>query len=141
MLYAIDVYYRYTWVFPLKDKKGITITNASHQILDDSNCKSNKIWVDKGNKFYNRSVKLWLQDNDIEINSTHSTIKMKAVNVKSSRYIDIENNDKNPKFKVGDHVNISKYKNISAKGYITNWSEEVFVIKKLKNTIFVDIYK
>ena len=82
-----------------------------------------------------------MQDNDIEINSTHSTIKMKAVNVKSSRYIGIENNDKNPKFKVGDHVSISKYKNISAKGYITNWSEEVFVIKKLKNTIFVDIYK
>ena len=44
-------------------------------------------------------------------------------------------NDKDPKFKVGDHVRISKYKNIFAKGYTPNWSEEVFVIKKVKNTV------
>ena len=42
---------------------------------------------------------------------------------------------KNPKFKVGDHVRISKYKNIFAKGYAPNWSEEIFVIKKVKNTV------
>ena len=46
-----------------------------------------------------------------------------------------EVNDNNPKFKVGDHVRISKYKNIFAKGYTPNWSEEVFVIKKTKNTV------
>ena len=46
-----------------------------------------------------------------------------------------EVNDKDPKFKVGDHVRISKYKNIFAKGYTPNWSEEVFVIKKVKNTV------
>ena len=45
-------------------------------------------------------------------------------------------NDKDPEFKVGDHVTISKYKNIFAKGYTPNWSEEVFVIKKVKNTIW-----
>ena len=45
-----------------------------------------------------------------------------------------ENNKEGPKFKVGDHVRVSKYKNIFAKGYITNWSEEDFVIKKVKNT-------
>ena len=59
---------------------------------------------------------------------------MKPVDVKSSTYIDfgIENNEKNPKFQVGDQVRMSKYKNIFAEGYTTNWSEEIFVIKKLK---------
>ena len=63
-------------------------------------------------------------------NTCHSTINMKPVDVKFSTYIDfgIENNDKDPKFKVGDHVRISKYKNIFAKAYVPNWSEEVFVI-------------
>ena len=52
----------------MKDKKGKkAITNAYQQILDDSDHKLNKIWVDKGSEFYNRSVKLWLQDNDIEM--------------------------------------------------------------------------
>ena len=62
---------------------------------------------------------------------------MKSVDVKDNTYIDSmqRSNDKDPKFKVGDHVRISKYKNIFAKGYIPNWSEEVFVIKKVKNTI------
>ena len=58
---------------------------------------------------------------------------MKQVDVKDNTYIDFkrEVNDKDPKFKVGDHVRISKYKNILAKGYTPNWSEEVFVIKKV----------
>ena len=52
-------------------------------------------------------------------------------------YINIgkEVNDKDPKFKVGDHVRISKYKNIFAKGYTPNWSKEMFVIKEIKNTV------
>ena len=62
---------------------------------------------------------------------------MKPVDVKDNTYIDFkkEINDKNPKFKVGDHVTISKYKNIFAKEYMPNWSEEIFVIKKIKNTV------
>ena len=62
---------------------------------------------------------------------------MKPVDVKSNTYIDSskEINDKDPKFKIGDIVRISKYKNIFAKGYTPNWSEEVFVIKKAKNTV------
>ena len=62
---------------------------------------------------------------------------MKPINVKHNTYIDsIEAvNDKDPKFQAGDHVRISKYKNIFAKGYTTNWSEEIFVIKKIKNTV------
>ena len=70
-------------------------------------------------------------------NTYHTSIKMKPVDVKDNTYIDFkkEVNDKDPKFKVGDHVRISKYKNIFAKGYTPNWSEEVFVIKKVKNTV------
>ena len=55
-----------------KRQKGITITNAFQKFRDESNCKPNKIWVDNGNKFYSRSMKSWLQDNDIEIYSTHN---------------------------------------------------------------------
>ena len=73
-----------------------------------------------------------------EYNSTyHRTIKMKPIDVKDNTYIDFgkEVNDNDPKFKVGDHVRISKYKNIFAKGYTPNWSEEVFVIKEIKGTV------
>ena len=73
-----------------------------------------------------------------EYNSTyHRTIKMKPVDVKDNTYIDSSNevNDKDPKFKIGDHVRISKYKNIFAKGYTPIWFEEVFVIKEVKNTV------
>ena len=70
-------------------------------------------------------------------NTYHTTIKMKPVGVKDNTYINFkkEVNDKGPKFRVGDHARISKYKNISAKGYTPNWSEETFVIKKFKNTV------
>ena len=56
LLCVIDIYSKYAWVIPLKDKKGITI-NAFKKILDESNRKPNKIWVDKGGKSYNRSIK------------------------------------------------------------------------------------
>ena len=69
-------------------------------------------------------------------------MKMKPVDVKDNAYIDSlelnsekEVNDKDLKFRVDDLVRISKYKNIFAKGYTPNWSEEVFVIKKVKNTV------
>ena len=73
-----------------------------------------------------------------EYSSTcHRTIKMKSIDVKDNTYINTDNevNDKDPKFKVGDHVRISKYQNIFAKGYSPNWSKEVFVIKEIKNTV------
>ena len=71
-------------------------------------------------------------------NTYHTTIKVKPIDVKDNTYIntDKEINDKGPKFKVGDHVRISKYKSIFAKGYTPNWSEAVFVIKKVKNTVW-----
>ena len=67
----------------------------------------------------------------------HRTIRIKPVGVKSGTYIryGVEHNDKDPKFKVGNHVRISKYRNIFTNSYIPNWSKEVFVIKKLENTV------
>ena len=184
LLCVIDIFSKYAWVVPLKDKKGVSIIKAFQSILKQSNSrKLNKIWVDKGSEFYNPYFKKWLRDNDIVMYSTnnegksvvaerfirtlkskiykhmtlisknvyidklddimneynntyHTTIKMKPIDVKDNTYIntDKEINNKDPKFKVGDHVRISKYKNIFAKGYTPNWSEEVFVIKKVKNT-------
>ena len=56
----------------MKGKESITIANAFQKILDESNRKTNKTWVDKESKFYNRSVKSWLQDNNIEMCSRHN---------------------------------------------------------------------
>ena len=73
-----------------------------------------------------------------EYNSTyHRTIKMKSAGVKDNTCIKFskEVNDKDPKFKIGFHVRISKCKNIFAEGYTPNWSEEIFVISKIKNTV------
>ena len=184
LLCVIDIFSKYAWVVPLKDKKGVSIVTGFQSILKQSNRKPNKIWVDKGSEFYNASFKKWLRYNDTVMYSTHNegksvvaerfirtlkckickhmtsisknvyidklddivdeynnvyptTIKMKPIDVKDNTYIntDKEINNKDPKFKVGDHVRISKYKNIFAKGYTPNWSEEVFVIKKVKNTV------
>ena len=79
-----------------------------------------------------------LDDIGDEYNNTyHRTIKMKPLDVKDNTYIDFEKevNDKYPKFKFSDYVRISKYRNIFAKGYTPNWSEDVFVITKVKNTV------
>ena len=158
LLCVIDIFSKYAWAVPLKDKKGVSIVNAFQKVLDGSNRKPHKIWVDKGSKFYNSSFTKWLKDYDIEMysiykegksvdaekfirtlktkiykyltsvsknvymdklddivdeynNPYHRTIKMKPVDVKDNTYIDFkkEVNYKDPKFKVGDHVRISKY--------------------------------
>ena len=171
-------------LFLLNDKRGVSIVDTFQKILDESNRKPNKIWVDKGSELYNNSFKTWLKDNDIEMyfihnegksivaekfirtlktkiyryvtsisknvyidkledivneynNTYYRTVKIKSVDVKDNTYFNFkkEVNDKNPKFKVGDHARISKYKNIFAKGYTPNWSEEGFVIKKVENAV------
>ena len=70
-------------------------------------------------------------------NTYYKTIKMKPIDVKDNAYIDFEKeiNDKDPKFKVGNYVRISKYKNVFAKGYMPNCSEENFTSSKIKNTV------
>ena len=184
LLCVIDIFSKYAWVVPLKDKKGISIAKAFQSILKQSNKKPNKIWEDKGSEFYNAFFKKWLRENDIVMYSTHNegksvvaerfiktlkskiykymtsisknvyidkldnivdeynntyhtTTKMKSIDVKDNTYINTskEINNKDPKFKVGDYLRISKYKNIFAEGFMPNWSEEVFVIKTVKNTI------
>ena len=147
-------------------------------MLDESKHRPNEIWADKRIEFYNRSMKSWLQDNNIEMYSIHdegksvvaerfirtkmykymnsisnvytdklddtvnkyntySTIKMKPIDIKDNTYTDFSKkcNDKDPKFQVCHHVRISKYNKIFAKGYTPNWSEEVFITKKVKNTV------
>ena len=66
LLCVIDIFSKYAWDIPLKDKKGTTTTNAFQIIFDESKRKPNKVWVDKGREFYNRSIKSWLEKNDIQ---------------------------------------------------------------------------
>ena len=183
LLCAIDLYSKYGFVIPLKDKKGIGIVNAFNKIIKQSNRKPNKIWVDQGGEFYNNVFEIWLSYNDINMYSTynegksvvaerfirtlknklykhmaatgknvyydvlgdvvnkynntnHSTIKMKPIDVKNNKrvYID-EHNEKDSRFKVGDRVRISRYKNIFAKGYTPNWSKEIFIVDKINDTV------
>ena len=65
LLCAIDLFSKYAFVVPLKDKKGISITNAFEKIIKQSGRKPNKIWVDQGSEFYNHDFKKWLSSNDI----------------------------------------------------------------------------
>ena len=51
LLGVIDIFSKYAWVVPLKDKNGVNIVNALQEILDDAKRKPNKIWVDKGSEF------------------------------------------------------------------------------------------
>ena len=184
LLCAIDLYSKYAFVIPLKDKKGISIVNAFDKIIKQSNRKPNKTWVDQGGEFYNNVFKKWFSDNDIIMYSTynegksvvaerfirtlknklykhmtatgknayydvlddvvnkynntkHSTIRMKPMDVGDNNkrvYID-EHSEKRSRFKVGDRVRISKFKNIFGKGYTPNWSREIFIVDKINDTV------
>ena len=72
LLCVTDIFTKYAWVVPLKDKKGVGIVDAFQKILDDSKRKPSKIRVDKGSKFYNSSFKKWLKDNHIEMYLIHN---------------------------------------------------------------------
>ena len=72
LLCVIDIFSKYTWVIPLKDKKGTRITNAFQKILDESNRKPDKIWVNKSSEFYIILMKSWLEKNAIEMYSIHN---------------------------------------------------------------------
>ena len=85
LLCAIDLFSKYAWVVPIKDKKGTSIFNAFKKILSDSNRKPNKTWVDQGSEFYNNTFKDFLKINNI--------------------------------------------------GMYSNWSDEIFIISKIKNTV------
>ena len=182
LICTIDLFSKYAWIFPLKDKKVVSIVNAFQKIIDNSKRKPNKIQADQGSEFYNSQFKEVLKENHMEKYSTynegksavaekfiktlknkiykhmtavlkdfdvldvivdeydntfHKTIKINTIDIKLDSYsvYNVESNEKDPKFKAGDHVRISKYKNIFAKVYTPNWYEEVFAISKIKNTV------
>ena len=83
LLCVIDIFSKYAWVVPLKNKKGMSIVNVFQKILQESNRKPNKISVDKGSEFCNSSVKEWLKDNDIEMYLTHN----KGKSVVAERFV------------------------------------------------------
>ena len=66
---------KYAFVVPLKDKKGTTISDAFPSISNNSKREPNKIWVDQGSEFYNKSFKKWFKDNNIKMYSTHNEVK------------------------------------------------------------------
>ena len=175
LLSVIDLYSKYAFVIPLKDKKEISIVNAFNKIIKQSNRKPNKTWVDQGGAFYNHVFQKWLSDNDIIMYSTYNegksvvaerfirTLKNKlykhmtatgknvyydvlddVVNEYNNTkhvgdnnkrvYVD-EHNEKDSRFKVGDRVRISRFKNIFAKGYDPNWSKEIFIVDKINDTV------
>ena len=102
------------------------IRTLKNEIYKYMNSVSKNVYIDTVNK---------------NNNTYDSTIKIKPVYVKSNTYLDSskEVNVKNPKFKIGDNVRISKYKNVFAKGYTTSWVEEVLVIKKSQKHCSLDI--
>ena len=115
LLCGIDIFSKYAWVIPLKDKKVITISNAFQKILDEPNRKPNKTWVDKDSEFYNRSMKSWLEKNTIEMYSIHNEGKSAVAErfirtLKNKNYGYMTSISKNLYFdKLGDIVN--KYDN------------------------------
>ena len=102
------------------------IRNLKNKTFKHMTAISKKIFFDVLNDIVNKYS-----------NTIHRTIKMKPIDVTDDSFVEHneEFNKKGPKFKVGDHVRISKYKNIFAKGYVLNWSEEVFIVNKIKNTV------
>ena len=115
LLCDIDLYSKYAFAIPLKDKKGISIVNAFNKIIKQSNRKPNKIWVDQGSEFYNNVFKKWLLDNDIIMYSTYNEGK----SVVAERFIRTLKNrlhkhmtatGKNVYYDVLDDV-VSKYNN------------------------------
>ena len=72
LLRAIDVFTKNSWVKPLKDKKGKTVVNALIEIVNESNCKPNKLWVDQGRELCNKFLQEWLDNTDILMYLTHN---------------------------------------------------------------------
>ena len=179
LLCAIDLFSKYAWVIPVKDKKGTSIANAFQKKITKGR-KPNKTWVDQGSQFCNQSFKDFLKGDNIGMYSTYNeekyvvaerfirtiktkihkymttfqkifiinvldnivnkynntvqkAIRTKPIDVTDDSYAEYNehSNNKNPRFKVGDYVRISKYENIFAKGYTPNCSQEVFVINTI----------
>lgn len=191
MLNVIDVFSKYAWSLPLKDKRGETVTEAFKVIAKSSKRIPKFLWVDEGKEFYNRTMDAWLSENNISRYSTygehksmvierfnrtlketmwkrftaentrnwidmldsliekynnkiHSTIGMTPAEASLAKHFTKALNNtldksrvipnKKPQYKVGDKVRISRTKGLFEKGYLPNWSEEIFIIHEVKNT-------
>ena len=115
LLCAIDLFSRYAWLTPIKDKKGTSAVNTFQKILSDSNRKPNKIWVDQGSEFYNISSKDFLKINNIETYSTYNEGKpvvaercIRTIKTKIHKYMTAIS--KNVYYNVLDDI-INKYNN------------------------------
>ena len=107
LLCVIDLFNKYAWVVPLKDKKGSSIVNAFQKILNSSKRKSNKIRLDQGSEFYNNSFKKWLKDNGI-MKPVVAERFIKTLKSKAYKYIAVVN--KNVYYDVLDDI-VDKYNN------------------------------
>ena len=97
LLFVIDVFTKYAWVKPLKDKKGKTVLNAFIEVVNEYNSKPNKLWVDQGREFYSKHMQEWLENHDILMYYTHNegksviaetfikTLKTKIYNLSARR--------------------------------------------------------
>ena len=115
LLCVIDLFSKYAFIVPLKDKKGVSIVNAFDKIIKQSNRKPNKIWVDQGSEFYNRDFKKWLSDNNIEMYSTYNEGKSVVAErfirtLKNKLYKHMTATSKNVYYNVLDDV-VRKYNN------------------------------
>ena len=115
LLCAIDLYSKYAFVIPLKDKKGISIVNAFNKIIKQSAKKTNKIWVDQGGEFYNNVFKIRLSDNDIIMYSIYNEGKSVVAErfirtLKNKLYKHMTATGKNVYYDVLDDV-VNKYNN------------------------------
>ena len=191
MLNVIDVFTKFAWSIPLKDKRGDTVTEAFKNIVKTSKRIPKHLWVDQGKEFYNKNMDEWLKVNNIVRYSTfaesksavserhnktlkemmwkrftaentrtwinmldklimnynnrfHTTIGMTPIQASmSNNQITVIENTLNKtnniakgkaKFKLGDRVRISRIKGVFEKGYLPNWSEEVYIIEGVLNT-------
>ena len=115
LLCVIDLFSRYSWVIPLKYKKGESIVEGFKKILDDSNRKPSKIWVDHGREFYNNKFKSFLEKNYIEMHSTYNEGKSVVAErfiktLKNRIYKHMTTIGKNVYFNVLDDI-VDKYNN------------------------------
>ena len=115
LLCAIDLYSKYAFVGPLKDKKGISVTNGFNKVIKQSGRKPNKIWVDQGSEFYNHVFKRWLSRNNIIMYSTYNEGKSVVAErfirtLKNKLYKHVTTTGKNLYYDVLDDI-VNKYNN------------------------------
>ena len=136
LLCAVDLFSKYAFVVPLKDKKEISIVNAFNKIIKQSNRKPNKIWVDQGSEFYNRVFKKWLSDNDIVMYLTYNEGKSVVAErfirtLKNKLYKHMTATGKNVYYDVLDDVvneyNNTKYNTIKMKPIDVKNNKRVYI--------------